>query len=119
MAVSNTETIGFGNQLVQLMQDHAAILKDGGLDVAIWITETTAQRDAAVVEGGKQDEMQAALKVQTKKSKDAHTLLYKSGSSKLDAIMGVLGKTSAAAKQAGKLRSSIIKQAKSKSSPKK
>lgn len=112
MAISNTEKIGFANQLIQLMQDNAAVLKDGGLEVASWVTQVTGQRDNAVVEGGKQDEAQAAVKEQTKKSKDAHDLLYSNSSTKLDAIMGVLGKSSAVAKQAGKLRSSINKQAK-------
>lgn len=114
MGISNTEKIGFADQLVQLMQDNSAKLRDGGLDVANWMTELTGQREAAITEGGKQDEMQTAVKAQTKKSSDAHNLLYKNASTKLDAMIGVLGKSSPEAKQAGKLRSSINRQTKPK-----
>ncbi len=111
MAVSNTEKIGFANQFIQLMQDNSTLLKGSGLDVKDWITEITGQRDNAVVEGGKQDERQAAAKAQTKISGDAHKLLYSNSSTKLDAVTGVLGKGTPAAKQAAKLRSSINKSA--------
>lgn len=114
MAVSNTETVGFAEQVIRLMQDNAADLKDKGLDVANWIGQVTDEKNAAVAEGAKQDELQAVLKAQTKTSRNAHKTLYDSGSSKLDAITGVLGKNTPQAKQAAKLRSAIIKQAKSK-----
>lgn len=110
MAVSNTETVGFADQVIQLMQDNAVDLKEKGLDVANWITELTGEKNAAVTEGGKQDEMQAALKAQTVTSKNAHKTLYNSGSTKLDAITGVLGKNTPQAKQAAKLRSAVNKQ---------
>lgn len=110
MAVSITETIGFCDQLVQLLEDNQAALKAKGLDVTEWITDTTSLKNNAVADTAKQDEMQAATKVQTAKAKDSIKLAYKTNSSRLDAVMGVLGKDTPAAKQAGKLRSSLIKQ---------
>ena len=110
MAVSKTETIGFGDQMIELLQGNSVGLKAEGLDVANWITEITNQKNTAVSEGNKQDEMQAAAKAQTQVSDTAHKTLYDSLSTKLDAVIGVLGKNSPEAKQVAKLRSSINKQ---------
>ena len=115
MAASSAEIIGFCEQFVQLMDDNKTDLNTKGLDVTGWITEITAMKDAAVVDSTVQDDMQAALKVQTKKARDSINLAYETSSTRLDAVMGVLGKTTPLGKQAGRLRSSIIKQSKKKS----
>lgn len=114
MAVSSTETIGFANQFNQFLTDNKASLQEKGLDVTSWITSTNALKDDAVIQLGKQDELDAASKAQTKVAQAAVKLLYDTASTRLDATIGVLGKNTPLAKEVAKLRSSIIKQAKKK-----
>jgi hypothetical protein len=119
MSLSTTETIGLSSQLGQVFQDNITELKTKGLDVSEWITHMNNLRDNAVTEDTKLDDMRADIKTQTKVSKDATTLLYKTSSTYLDAVIGVLGKDTPLAKQAARLRSGLIKQSKSKSKNKK
>ncbi|MGC2235911.1 MAG: hypothetical protein WA584_07100 [Pyrinomonadaceae bacterium] len=114
MAVSKTEAIGFADQFRQFLQDNKQALSEKGLDVTNWITDAESQKNDAVLQIGKQDEMQTAAKAQTKVADAAVDLLYSTTSSRLDAAMGVLGKNTPLAKQAGKLRSGINKQYKKK-----
>ena len=114
MALSTTETIGFANQFIQLIQDNKDSLQAKGLDVSSWITDENNLKDVAVTETTKQDDMAAAAKVQTQVAQTAVKLLYDTTSTRLDATMGVLGKSTPLAKQAGKLRSGLIKQSKKK-----
>jgi hypothetical protein len=117
MAVSSTEAIGFANQFTQFLNDNKASLSEKGLDVTNWITDQNAKKDDAVMQLGKQDELDAASKAQTKVAQDAVRLLYTTTSTRLDAAVGVLGKSTPLAKEVGKLRSSLIKQAKPKAPP--
>ena len=110
MAMSQAETIGFADQFRQFLLDNKNELEAKGLDVSAWITDTENLKNSAVVELGKQDDMQAALKAQTKVAEAAVDLLYDTTSSRLDASIGVLGKKTPLAKQAGKLRSNLIRQ---------
>jgi hypothetical protein len=119
MSLSTTETIGLSSQLGQVFQDNVTELKTKGLDVSEWITRLNNLRDGAVTEDTKLDDMRAGVKTQTKVSNDATALLYKTSSTYLDAVIGVLGKDTPLAKQAARLRSSLIKQSKSKSKNKK
>jgi hypothetical protein len=114
MAVSQAETIGFADQFKQVLQDNKEECLENGLDVTGWITDVESQKDDAVLQIGKQDELQAATKAQTKITDASVGLLYGTTSSRLDAVMGVLGKKTARAKQIGKLRSAINKQYKKK-----
>ena len=54
--------------------------------------------------------MRAALKAKTAETQESVKTLYRTSSTKLDAVIGVLGKDTPLAKQAARLRSSIIKQ---------
>lgn len=112
MPMTNAETFGFANQLIQLFQDNKAALLEKGLDVTSWITEVTEQKDDAIAKDAEEDDLRATLKTKTAATKTARMTLYKNSSSKLDAVIGVLGKDTPLAKQAARLRSSIIKQSK-------
>lgn len=114
MSISTTETVGFCDQFVRLMQDNKDDLKAKGLDVASWITEISSLKDDAVTKDAEQDAMRAAAKEKTRQAQDANRLAYKTASTRLDAVIGVLGKDTALAKQASRLRSGIIKQSKPK-----
>lgn len=110
MAISITETIGFADQFIQLIQDNKDALQDKGLDVSAWITDETTLKNTAVSETTKQNDMEAAAKAQTRVAQTAVKTLYDTTSTRLDAVIGVLGKTTPLAKQAGRLRSTLIKQ---------
>ena len=114
MSISTTETVGFCNQFVQLLQDNKDDLKAKGLDVTDWITETNSLKDDAVAKDAEQDAMRAAAKMKTQEAQASNALAYKTTSTRLDAVIGVLGKDTAIAKQASRLRSGLIKQSKPK-----
>jgi short-subunit dehydrogenase len=107
MAQSTTETIGFCNQFIQFVQDYTTELKTKGLDVTSWIPELTASKDETVTDDAEKDAAQAIAKTKTKKSNASTEFCYKLTSTRLDAVIGVLGKDSEAAKQARRLRSSL------------
>lgn len=112
MSASTTEIIGFCDQLIQLLQDNQADLQTKGLDVTLWITEIDALKVDAVTKDAEQDDLRAAARAKTIEAQTAKKLAYKTASTRLDAVIGVLGKDTPLAKQAGRLRSSIIKQSK-------
>lgn len=110
MSMSTTETIGFCNQFIQLLQDNKVELQAKGLDVSAWITQLTAFNNDTIAKDEAQDEAKVISKFKTKDAQDSSTLTYQTTSTMLDAVIGVLGKNTLAAKQAARLRSSIIKQ---------
>jgi hypothetical protein len=114
MAVSITETIGFCDQFRQFLENNKAALREKGLDVTDWITNTNDLKNSAVTETTRQDEMDVAARAQTKIAQAATKLAYDTTSTRVDAVMGVLGKSTPLAKEVGKLRSGIIRQSKRK-----
>ncbi len=118
MSMSTAKTIGFSNQLIQFFQDSKTDLKAKGLDVTDWITEIDALVKDAVAKDAEQDDLRAALKSKTTEAQASSKTLYKTSSTRLDAAIGVLGKDTPVAKQAARLRSSLIRQAKNKTSEK-
>jgi hypothetical protein len=118
MSMSTAETIGFSNQLVQFFQESKTDLKAKGLDVTDWITEIAALGKDAVAKDAEQDDLRAALRTKTAETQESVKTLYKTSSTRLDAAIGVLGKDTPVAKQAARLRSSLIKQSKNKTAEK-
>ncbi len=114
MAQSTAETIGFCNQFIQLIQDNNTELKTKGLDVTGWIPELNTLKDDTVSKDAEQDAAKALSKMKTKDANNARKLCYETTSSRLDAVMGVLGKNTDAAKQAARLRSSLTGKVKKK-----
>ena len=115
MSLTTAETIGFANQFIQFLQDNKTDLQTKGLDVSGWITEITALNADAVAKDAAQDEARVAMKTATKQSQEATKLVYKTSSTRLDAVIGVLGKDTTVGKQAGRLRSDLIQQSRNKS----
>jgi ABC-type cobalamin/Fe3+-siderophores transport system ATPase subunit len=107
MALSTTETAGFLDQFGQLLQGNKSTLLDGGLDVTNWITDTVDTREGIIAKDAEKDAARAISKVKTKESETANTNAYKKTSTRLDAVIGVLGKDTPAGKQAARLRSTL------------
>ena len=107
MAMTTTETLGFLEGLVQYLVVNQGALAAKGLTVTNWITELETQRDLAVAKNTQQEGLKAQLRTLTQETETALTTVYNNGSTKLDAIIGVLGKTTEEGKQAARLRSDI------------
>ncbi|MGI8787593.1 MAG: hypothetical protein ACR2HG_07535 [Pyrinomonadaceae bacterium] len=74
----------------------------------------TTQNNDTITKDAEQDEMKAAMKVKTAEVDASSKLTYRTASTQPDAVIGVMGKSTPLAKQAAKLRSSIIKKTKKK-----
>ena len=107
MPMTHTEVIGFCSQVTQLLEDNSANLQTEGLDVSNWITDLTNKRNSAITKNAEQDDLRVQLKSKTAEAQEAINDAYKTASTRLDAVIGVLGKTTMAGKQAAKLRSSV------------
>ena len=112
MPMTHTETIGFCAEVAQYLEENKADLQASGLDVSAWIPEINGKSDVAVTKNGEQNELKVQLKNKTVESDNADDDAYKTASTRLDAAIGVLGKTTALGKQGAKIRSSVRRKSK-------
>jgi hypothetical protein len=117
MAMTHTETIGFCTEVSQLIEETTEILREEGIDSAKWVTEITGKKNLATTKNAEQNDLKAQLKTKTAEAQNAVDDAYKSASTRLDALIGIVGKTTPLGKQAAKLRSNINKKSK-KAAPK-
>lgn len=109
--MTQSETIGFCSQTAQFFEDNKEQLLTLGLDVSNWGTQINTKRDTAIAKNGEQDALKAQLKSKTGEVTTAFNDAYDTASTRLDAAIGVLGKKSPLAKEAARIRSSIIQKA--------
>lgn len=114
MSLSTTEIIGLCEQFIQLLQNYKTELKAKGLDVTDWIENLENQKNDVVTIEGERDSLKAAAKVKTTQLQTAGKGAYKTVSTMVDAVVGVLGKDTPAAKETARLRSSLLPQPKKK-----
>ena len=107
MSMTQTETIGFSSQVARFFEENKEALQALGLDVSDWGPDINAKRDFATGKNAEQDNLRAQVKVKTREVKAAYKDVYNTTSTKLDAAIGVLGKTTPLAKEAARLRSSV------------
>ena len=107
MSLTTTETLGFADGVIALMSSNQTALAVAGLTVGPFVTELGAQKSDAITKNDQQEALKAQLRTKTEETTTAFGTLYDNTSTKLDAVIGVLGKTSELAKQAAKLRSDI------------
>jgi hypothetical protein len=108
-AISTTEIIGFNNQVVQYLEASKADLQTKGLDVTNWITELKAANTDTITKDAEQDALKTAHTEKVKETNAAAKSNYKMTSTRVDAVIGVLGKDTTAAKQFAKLRSDLLR----------
>jgi hypothetical protein len=118
MAMTNTETIGFCESLVEFMKTNLTTLQSSGLNVESWITEVGNLKSQAVTDNNEQEALKARLREKTKVTEISVKTAYNTASTRLDAIIGTLGKTTELGKQAAKIRSRIKSGSKTKSTKK-
>ena len=107
MSLTTTETLGFADEVVEFLTNNQAALLTAGLTVGPYITELGTQKEDAVTKNDQQEALKAQLRIKTLDTSTALETLYGNTSTKLDAVIGVLGKTSELAKQAARIRSEI------------
>lgn len=112
MPMTHTETIGFCSQIAQLLEENTDTLQGVGVDVTNWISDLKHKRDSAITKNAEQDDLRVQLKAKTAEAQTAIDDAYKTASSRLDAVIGALGKTTPLAKQAAKLRSDVNRKTK-------
>ncbi len=116
MSMTQNETIGFCSQTAQFLEDNKANLQALGLDVADWEKSINAKRDLAISKNAEQDDLKAQIKAKTAEANAAFKDAYDTASTKLDAAIAVLGKNTPLAKEAARIRSTISRKTKRKSS---
>jgi cAMP phosphodiesterase len=89
------------------MKSNKALLQESGLSIEPWINEADRYKAEAVRNNDEQEAMKAKLREKTKVTDASLKKAYEYSSSKLDAMIGTIGKTSELGKQAAKLRSKI------------
>ncbi len=106
-SLTTTEVLGFCTSVGQAMTTHKALLLTKKLDITDLKTELAAEQQTAAEADSAQETLKASLKVQTEATAAALDAAYTSASTKLDAMIGAVGKTSELGKQLARLRSSI------------
>jgi hypothetical protein len=93
MAMTDNETIGFCESLVEFMKTNMTTLQSSGLNVESWITEVGNLKSQAVTDNNEQEALKARLREKTKVTEMSVKTAYNTASTRLDAIIGTLGKT--------------------------
>jgi hypothetical protein len=106
--MTTTEVVGFCDNLVEFMDKNQAAIQAAGISIDAWKTELGALKQAAVAKNAEQETLKAQLKAATKETKAALDAAYGGASSRLDAMIGALGKGTPLAKQAARLRSGVL-----------
>ena len=112
MNFSTTEVFGFSEALIESMRNSKEELTGKGINVDAWIADLEEKKKSALSLNDEQDKMKAALKYQTNIVQIAVGALYDTSSSKLDAVIGAVGKKSELGKQVAKIRSKVKAQRK-------
>lgn len=112
MNFSTTEVFGFSEALIESMRNSKEELTGKGINVDAWIADLEEKKKSALSLNDEQDKMKAALKYQTNMVQVAVGSLYDTSSSKLDAVIGAVGKKSELGKQVAKIRSKVKAQRK-------
>ena len=107
-AMTTTEVVGFCDNLIEFMEKNQAAVEAAGVGVAAWKADLGKLKQAAVSKNAEQEAIKAQLKAKTIETKAALDAAYNGASSKLDALIGALGKGTPIAKQAAKLRSGVL-----------
>ena len=106
--MTTTEIFGFCDNLFEFMKKNEAVVKDAGISITSWQTEVDALKQVAVTKNGEQETLKRQLGEKTQETEAALDAAYKNASTRLDALVGALGKTTPLGKQAAKLRSDVL-----------
>jgi len=107
MTYTQTEIVGFGKNVWELVAAAAAVLKKAGFDVDEILRILAEKLEKAAKANARQEEAKREAKAATADVESTHDDLYRSASGYLDAAIGAVGKGSPDAKNFQRLRSRI------------
>ena len=107
MSVTQTEIGGYARNEIELLEKDRAPLEALGIDVDKFLRTLKEKLDKAMAANARQEARKRGLKDDTADVEATHDDLYRTASGYLDAIIGVVGKGSTAAKNYQRLRSRI------------
>ena len=105
--LTQTELFGFADEVTEAMDTNSTALAAEGVTTASWKTNGQTLKNSAVQQAGLERDAKAALKDQTTATQTALQAVYDHYSSKLDAMAGAFGKTTAKGKALLRIRSKI------------
>ncbi len=107
MSLTQTEKMGLARNFLELLALLLAELKDTPLDLARIVEDVTAKLNRAATANATQEEKKREAMASTVDANAATDDLYRSVSGYLDAVAGIVGKGTVAAKNILQLRSRI------------
>ncbi len=107
MGLTQTEKLGFGKNLLELVDEVAPDLKGTPLDPERIRKDLAEKYERAARANARQEEAKRVSLAATAELDEATDVLYRAASGYLDAIIGIVGKGSAAARNIARLRSRI------------
>ena len=107
MSLTQTEKMGFSKNLLELIDDVAPELAGSALDLPKIRADLAEKYERAASANARQEDAKRVAVEATAKTEEATDELYRAASGYLDAIIGIVGKGSRAAKNMQRLRSRI------------
>ncbi len=107
MSLTQTEKMGFGKNFLELVDEIAPDLRGTALDPDAIKEDVAPKYERAARANAKQEEAKRASLEATAEMDEATDVMYRAASGYLDAIIGVVGKGSRAARNVARLRSRI------------
>ena len=107
MSMSTTQIVGFSESVIEFIRNSQSDLSGMGINVENWLADMEKKRAAAVALNDEQEKTKAALRELTGRTEAAYSDLYDTTSTRLDAVIGSVGKKTELGKQAAKLRSKV------------
>ena len=107
MSMTETEMLGFAENVKELFEKERLALSKGGLDVEIIVAELGQSIEAARAANAQQESFKRELKASTQVTEARMRKMYTSASGALDMAMGSIDKTSSTAKNFQRLRSGV------------
>ena len=99
--------IGAVDEFLQILTTNTSTLTAAGLNVTNIGSELNSKKSDLIAKNDTQSNLKTQLKNQTALTDAATTALYNTFSSRLDAVCGVVGKTTNFGKQVAQLRSDL------------
>ncbi len=112
MNFSATEVFGFSDSLMEFIRNSYDEFSDLGINVGAWLTELEEKKQNAEYITGEQEKMKAVMNDLTARTQQSVSTLYDISSTRLDAVIGVVGKKTELGKQAVKIRNKVRAQIK-------
>ena len=107
MGMTQTETLGFGKNMVELLEKEGPALTKAGIDANGFRTILTQKVENAAAANARQEEAKRVAKKTTEEVVALLDDLYRTASGYLDAAIAAVGKGSETAKNFQRLRSRV------------